>query len=74
MHLATLATWTLQGETEHLAQVFRDSLTGLELQWVRITLGKLPKPVDLTQEEKKRFLALQQEELVLKQALAGELR
>ncbi|HKX56174.1 MAG TPA: hypothetical protein VJN01_08735, partial [Xanthomonadales bacterium] len=73
-HLNTLASWSLQGETENLAQEFRDSLTGLELQWVRVLLGKLPRPVDSTADEKQRLLALQQQELVLKQALAGELR
>ncbi|HET6564567.1 MAG TPA: DNA primase [Xanthomonadales bacterium] len=74
MHLKTLATWSLQGEAENLAQEFRDALTGLELQWVRTLLGKLPRPVDSTPDEKQRLLALQQQELVLKQALAGELR
>jgi DNA primase len=73
-HLKTLATWSLQGEAEHLAQEFRDALIGLELQWVRSELGKLPRPVDSTPDEKQRLLALQQQELVLKQALAGELR
>jgi DNA primase len=73
-HLNTLASWSLQGEAENLAQEFRDSLTGLELQWVRVLLGKLPRPVDSTADEKQRLLALQQQELVLKQALAGELR
>jgi DNA primase len=73
-HLKTLAMWSLQGEAENLAQEFRDSLTGLELQWVRVLLGKLPRPVDSTADEKQRLLALQQQELQLKQALAGELR
>ncbi len=74
MHLRTLATWSMQGEAEHQAQEFRDALTGLELQWVRIELKKLPRPVDSTPDEKQRLLALQQQELSLKQALAGELR
>jgi len=74
MHLTTLATWSMQGEAQNLAQEFRDALTGLELQWVRTELGKLPRPVESTPDEKQRLLALQQQELVLKQALAGEPR
>lgn len=73
-HLTTLATWAMQGEAEHLVQEFRDALTGLELQWVRSELSKLPRPVESTPGEKQRLLALQQQELVLKQALAGEPR
>lgn len=73
-HLKTLATWNMQGEAEHLVQEFRDALTGLELQWVRTELAKLPRPVESTPDEKRRLLALQQQELVLKQALAGEPR
>jgi len=75
MHLNTLATWTLQGDEGQLAQEFRDSLTGLELQWTEVLIGNMPRKIkELSSEEKQRLLALQQQRQSLKQALAGELR
>jgi DNA primase len=74
-HLRTLATWSLQGEAENLAQEFRDSLTGLELQWTEALIGKIsPRTTELSPEEYQRWLALQQQRQELIKARSGLLR
>jgi DNA primase len=69
-HLNTLATWQLPGEEKRLEQEFRDAVTGLELQWTEARIARMPKIVDLGQEERKNLLALQQ----LRQQLIGVLQ
>jgi hypothetical protein len=71
-HLRTLATWQLPGEDEKLAQEFRDAVTGLELQWTETQIGRMPKIVDLGQDERARLLQLQQGRQKLIEVLQGE--
>jgi DNA primase len=71
-HLETLATWQLPGEEEQLVQEFRDAVTGIELQWTEMQIDRMPKIVDLSPEEKKRLLQLQQTRQALIQGLQGE--
>ena len=69
-HLEKLATWELQGDAEHLAREFRDTVTGLELQWVESRIARMPKIVDLGPEDRQELLTLQQR----RQQLIGELQ
>jgi len=71
-HLNTLATWQLPGEESRLAQEFTDAVTGLELQWTDTQIARMPKIVDLDQEERKKLLLLQQRRQELIEALQGE--
>ena len=71
-HLTTLATWQLPGEEEKLAQEFRDAVTGLELQWTEVQIGRKPRIVELDPDEKAQLLLLQQRRQALIQALQGE--
>lgn len=74
-HLKTLATWNMQGEAEHLIQEFRDSLTGLELEWTDILIGKMPSRItEMSPDEYQRWLALQQQRQELIKARSGLLR
>ena len=59
-HLRTLATWPLPGEADQLDQEFRDAVTGLKLVWTEARIARMPKIVDLSKEEKKSLLELQQ--------------
>jgi DNA primase len=69
-HLEKLAIWELQGDAEHLAREFRDTVTGLELQWVESRIARMPKIVDLGPEDRQELLALQQR----RQQLIGDLQ
>jgi DNA primase len=71
-HLRTLATWQLPGEEKQLAQEFRDAVTGLELHWIETQIGRMPKIVDLSTEDKALLLQLQQRRQDLIQNLQGE--
>ena len=71
-HLRTLATWQLPGEEKQMAQEFRDAVTGLELQWTESQIGRMPKIVDLSSEDKALLLQLQRHRQDLIQALQGE--
>ena len=71
-HLNTLATWQLPGEEKRLEQEFRDAVTGLELQWTEARIARMPKIVDLGQEERTNLLALQQQRQQLIGVLQGE--
>lgn len=74
-HLKTLATWNMQGEAEHLIQEFRDSLTGLELEWTDILIGKMPSRItEMSPDDYQRWLALQQQRQELIKARSGLLR
>jgi DNA primase len=74
-HLITLATWNMQGEAEHLIQEFRDSLTGLELEWTEALIGKMPSKItEMSPEQYQRWLALQQQRQELIKARSGLLR
>jgi DNA primase len=59
-HLDTLATWRLPGEDSHRAQEFRDAVVRLELQWTEKQISGMPKIVELTAEERRKLVALQQ--------------
>jgi len=72
IHLNTLATWQLPGEDLHLAQEFRDAVTGLELQWTEAQIARMPRIVDLDLEERKKLLLLQQQRQELIGTLQGE--
>ena len=72
LHLNTLATWQLPGEDSHLAQEFRDAVTGLELQWTEAQIARMPRIVDLGLEERKKLLSLQQQRQELIGTLQGE--
>jgi DNA primase len=70
-HLNTLATWTLPGEESRREQEFRDAVTGLELQWTEAQIARMPKIVDLADEDRRKLLALQQRRQDLIGALQG---
>jgi DNA primase len=69
-HLKKLATWHLHGDDESLAREFRDTVTGLELQWVESRIERMPKIIDLSPEDRQKLLLLQQR----RQQLIGELQ
>jgi DNA primase len=69
-HLRKLATWDLHGDEENLAREFRDTVVGLELQWVESRIERMPKIVDLGPEERQQLLTLQQR----RQQLIGEIQ
>jgi DNA primase len=71
-HLNKLATWNLQGDEKNLAREFRDTVTGLELQWVESRMERMPKIIDLGPEDRQELLALQQRRQQLIGALQGE--
>ena len=71
-HLNTLATWQLPGEDSRLAQEYRDAVTGLELQWTEAQIARMPKIVDLSTEDRKKLLSLQQRRQELIECLQGE--
>jgi DNA primase len=71
-HLNTLATWQLPGEDSLLAQEYRDAVTGLELQWTETQIARMPKIVDLTADDRKKLLSLQQRRQALIGSLQGE--
>jgi len=71
-HLNTLATWQLPGEDSRLAQEYRDAVTGLELQWAEAQIARMPKIVDLSTEDRKKLLSLQQRRQELIECLQGE--
>jgi DNA primase len=75
MHLMTLATWSLQGEAENLVQEFKDSLTGLELQWTEVLISRIsPRTTELSPEEYQRWMALLQKRQELIKARSGLLQ
>jgi DNA primase len=69
-HLRKLATWDLHGDEENLAREFRDTVVGLELQWIESRMERMPKIVDLGPEDRQKLLALQQR----RQQLIGEMQ
>ena len=69
-HLRKLATWDLHGDEENLAREFRDTVVGLELQWIESCMARMPKIVDLGPEDRQKLLALQQR----RQQLIGEIQ
>jgi len=69
-HLKKLATWHLHGDDESLAREFRDTVTGLELQWVESRIERMPKIIDLSPEDRQKLLLLQQR----RQQLIGDLQ
>ena len=69
-HLRKLATWDLHGDEENLAREFRDTVVGLELQWIESRMERMPKIVDLGPEDRQKLLALQQR----RQQLIGEIQ
>ncbi|MDH3941507.1 MAG: DNA primase [Xanthomonadales bacterium] len=71
-HLNTLATWSLPGEESRLEQEYRDAVIGLELQWTDAQIKRMPKIVDLTADERKKLLSLQQRRQELIGSLQGE--
>ena len=71
-HLNTLATWSLPGEQSRLEQEYRDAVIGLELQWTDAQIKRMPKIVDLTADERKKLLSLQQRRQELIGSLQGE--
>jgi len=68
-HLIKLATWDLRGDEDNLTREFRDSIRGLELQWIECRIERMPKIVDLGPEDRQELLAMQQR----RQQLIGEL-
>ncbi len=70
-HLTTLATWQLPGEEKQLAQEFCDAVTGLELQWTESQIGRMPKIIDLSSEDKVLLVQLQLRRQELIQKLQG---
>lgn len=70
-HLHKLAVWQLPGDPEKQALEFRDAVTGIELQWVEERLSRMPKIVEQSDAERKRFLELQDQRQALKRSLQG---
>jgi DNA primase len=71
-HLRKLAIWPLPGGAEEQAQEFLDAVTGLELQWIEQKIGRMPRIVDQSQEQRASLLEMQQRRLELKQTLQGK--
>jgi DNA primase len=71
-HLIKLATWPLPDGADQLDQEFRDAITGLKLLWTEARIARMPKIVDLSQEQKAELLELQQQRQALRYELQGE--
>jgi DNA primase len=70
-HLRKLAVWQLPGDPERQALEFRDAVTGIELQWVEELLSRMPKIVEQSEAERRRFLQLQAQRQALRASVQG---
>jgi DNA primase len=71
-HLQKLATWQLPEDSERAAQEFRDAVTGLELQWIKLRISRMEATyANLRPEERQGLQALQQRVQELIGALQG---
>lgn len=71
-HLRLLATWSMQGKPEDLAQEFRDALTNLELEWTEIQIQSMPSSItEMSPDEYQRWSGLLNKKQELQQARSG---
>lgn len=60
-HLQKLATWQLPEDSKRAAQEFRDAVTGLELQWIKLRISRMEATyADLGPEDRQKLQLLQQ--------------
>ena len=70
-HLGKLVVWELPGDANRQELEFSDSVTGIRLQWVEALLGRMPKIVEQSTDQRAQYLELQQRRQALKQSLQG---
>lgn len=57
-YLDAMATWVFPGDEKQLTQEFGDAVARLELEWLEIRKGRMPRIIDQTSEEKERYRML----------------
>lgn len=70
-HLKKLAIWEMPGDEQQQAAEFQDALTSIKLQWVEARLAEMPRIVDLEEDQRSEYLALQQRRQGLRDKLQG---
>jgi hypothetical protein len=70
-HLGKLVVWELPGDANRQELEFSDSVTGIRLQWVDTLLGRMPKIVEQSADQRAQYLELQKRRQALRDSLQG---